>query len=670
MVDRRSNHAGGTRGWLSLLFATITVLGPLAVGAQVRPDSVRRDSVRTALPLPDRLRDSLRADSIRNAPATGARAGTAIVVDSAATARARALRDSLEAFRAGDTVRAPIARYERTPLYDLTERLRFTREQVLSSGAINLADLLDRVPGMTTFRSSWIAGQHVASYLGDFRRVRYFVDGVELDAIQPRDGGVLDLDDVPIWTIEELTIERAPEETRVWMRSWSTERTIPFTRADVYTGDLNTNGFRALFARRYRNGFALQFGGEQAATQTGRVSAFSTGETASGAADGSNQIVNARLGWSRGRISADVYATGSSRDRDPRAAREGFGSLPAFKGSRREAFVRVGYGDTSRGFWTQGVVGFLRTRLEGIAGLDTAVTDTTMADSASADTVRGRTQQVLTVGYRTAGWQLTLTDRVRPITGKSYHAPMVRASVGDRRYSAGLFAEDNAADSVRRVDAFARATPFRWLVLSAAFSDRRTRIDSNTYSDRSLRVEGGVRYRQLLVGGGIVKADEFQYRLPVVLGSDALTLPSPNSTGFTVSVSGPVYKDLRLDVQTIRWNSGQFGRPRAHIRAELALISEWRSRFPLGQFGIDARLVYDVRDPVPFYFAPANDEEDTGVRLAAASRYGAGQLEIRIQRARIFYQYRNLTGRAYEQIPGITLPPAVQIYGVRWEFFN
>jgi hypothetical protein len=34
-------------------------------------------------------------------------------------------------------------------------------------------------------------------------------------------------------------------------------------RVDVFTGDLNTNAFRGLFARRWRNGMLLQLGGQQ-----------------------------------------------------------------------------------------------------------------------------------------------------------------------------------------------------------------------------------------------------------------------------------------------------------------------------------------------------------------------------------------------------------------------
>ena len=58
------------------------------------------------------------------------------------------------------------------------------------------------------------------------------------------------------------------------------------------------------------------------------------------------------------------------------------------------------------------------------------------------------------------------------------------------------------------------------------------------------------------------------------------------------------------------------------------------------------------------------------VRITERANVVTGLLELRIQRATLFYQYRNLTGGAYEQIRGITMPPAVQTYGVRWEFWN
>jgi hypothetical protein len=106
------------------------------------------------------------------------------------------------------------------------------------------------------------------------------------------------------------------------------------------------------------------------------------------------------------------------------------------------------------------------------------------------------------------------------------------------------------------------------------------------------------------------------------------------------------------------------------VRTELALISDWRRRFPKGQFSINLRLWHDVRGGIPFFYGA---EEGTGtpvVRITEEAQVITGLLELRIQQATLFYQYRNLTGGSYEQIRGITMPPAVQMYGVRWEFWN
>ena len=663
-------------GACRIALALALALGTVSASAQVRPDSVRRDSTKVQLPIPDRLRDSLRADSLRRAPTTAARAdGRVIKPDSIALARERDRRDSLYAARARDTLKSPTARFELPRQFELTDRLQFTREQILSSGAVNIADILDRVPGITTFRSGWLSGVHVASYQSDFSRVRYFIDGVELDALQPREMGTLDVTDIPIWTLDRLVIERAAGEVRVWMQSWSTDKTTPYTRADIFTGDLNTNGFRALFARRYRNGLILQFGGQQAATQTGRVSQFAVGGTESSRGDGTQQMVNLRLGWARGLLTVDAYANGSSRDRDPQTARtDEFTSLPAFKGSRREAYVRVGYGDTARGFWSHAIVNMLRTRLEGIAGTP-ALRDTARADSVRTDTVAGRTQQILAIGYRTALWQVSAVDRVRPVNGTIHHAPAIRGEFGTNRYAVGGYAERNTADSTRRFDLFGRVQPLAWLNIIAGFSDRAPLDDSTRSSGQTMRLEGGLRVRRAWLGGGVLRAGSTEFRVPGILGSRLqapgrpYVISSGAATGFTGSVRGPLYKDLQVDAGVVRWSTAQFGRPRMHARAELALISNWLRKFPRGQFGIDARLAFDVRDPVPLLFGV----DTTGAadqRITQSATVVTGQLQIRIQRASLFYIYRNLTGGDYEQIPGITMPPGVQMYGVRWEFFN
>lgn len=632
----------------------VAIAVPAFASAQVRPDSVRKDTVRVSVPVPA-------------PPGVDTLPKRIIASDSAVFRREVARTDSIKRAIAGDTIKAPLARFERPDDFETSQRLRFSREEILSSGAINLADLLDRVPGVTTYRSGWIAGVHAASFAGDTRRLRLFVDGVEMDAIEPRNGGTIDLTDVQLWTLDELVVERAAGEVRVWMRTWTVERTTPYTRADIFTGDLNTNAFRGLFARRWRNGVLLQLGGSQVATQSGRVNAFTGAESSAGRGDGTVQGFMARIGWSKRRVSVDLFANANARERDPHTAREGFTDLLPYKGSRRDAYLRVGYGDTLRGFWSQAIIGVVRTRLDGIGDAAEA-TDSTPA--VVTDTIRGRTQQLLAAGYRTSRWSVSMTDRVRPIDGTAFHAPAVRGRLGGSRYAIGVFAEENGADSTRRIDLSARAQPFSWLILTGAQSTRTPDSATGRVSGNTLRAEAALKVGRLWVGGGVIRDNGNRFESPVILGTSPALLSSVDAQGVLVSAAGRLYKDVRLDVQAIRWDGSQYNRPQLHVRTEIALISDWRRRFPRGEFSINARIWHELRDGVPFFYGTETGSSTPDVRITERANVMTGLLELRIQRATLFYQYRNLTGGAYEQIRGITMPPAVQMYGVRWEFWN
>jgi TonB-dependent Receptor Plug Domain len=634
------------------LLATIAV--PTLASAQVRPDSVRQDTARVVVSVPP-------PSGVDTLPKRR------IATDSAVLAREIARTDSIRRAIAGDTIKPPLARFERPDDFETSSRLRFSRDEILSSGAVNLADLLDRVPGVTTYRSGWIAGVHAASFAGDTRRIRLFVDGVEMDAIEPRNGGTIDLTDVQLWTLDELVVERAAGEVRVWMRTWTVQRTTPYTRADIFTGDLNTNAFRGLFARRWRNGMLLQLGGQQVATQSGRVNAFTGAESSGGRGDGTVQGFMARIGWSTRRASVDLYANATGRERDPHTARKGFTDLLAYKGARRDVYLRLGYGDTLRGFWSQAIVGVVRTRLEGV-GDKVAAVDSALA--IETDTIRGRTQQLLAVGYRASWWAVSMTDRVRPINGTAFHAPAVRGRLGGSRYALGAFAEANGADSTRRFDLYARAQPFSWLMLTGAQSARTPDSATGRLSGRTFRTEAALKVGRLWLGGGVIRDNASRFDSPVILGTPADVLSSVDAQGVLVSAAGRLYKDVRLDVQAIRWDASQYNRPQLHVRTEIALISDWRRKFPRGEFSINVRLWHELRDGVPFLYGTAAGSGTPDVRITERANVVTGLLELRIQRVTLFYQYRNLTGGAYEQIRGITMPPAVQMYGVRWEFWN
>jgi hypothetical protein len=609
--------------------------------------------------------DSARTDSTRRPGAPRDTTNRLTAADSAALQRLIARRDSIAAFRASDTIKAPLAHFEPPRTFEVVDRLRFNRDEILQSEATNLADLLAKVPGVTSYRTGWLASAHLAAYLGDFARVRVFMDGMELNAIDPRSNGVLDLTDVYLFTLDEIVIERAAGEVRVWCRSWTTTRTTAYTRTDIFTGDLNTNGFRALFARRYDNGFALQFAGQQFATQQGRNARFSATNIGN-RGNGANQTLTTRLGWARRKLSVDGYAVVTTRDRDKQSGTDSSAiSVPAYKGARREGYVRVGYGDTLSGVWAQAVVGALRSRLEGIRA--TAASDDTLAKS---DTTRAVTQKMFVVGYSTPRVQLSVLERLRTTMGKAYHAPALRASYAAGALSAGVFAENSPLDSSRHADAAVRFQPLPWAALAVNQSIRTFDKALGRGEERVSRLDAAVKFHRLWLSGGFIRQGPSEQVAPsLIVGPSIPRFAGARSTGLTFGGHGLLYKDFGIDLQGVRWSDGRVYRPQFSVRTDIFLQSDWLNHFPKGQFGINAHLIHEFRDPITFVYAGATADSAAAVTSLRTQVFTA-LLEIRIQRAVLFYHFHNVTGQSYEYVPGIVMPRQVQFYGVRWEFFN
>src|SRR4051812_9930477 len=105
-----------------------------------------------------------------------------------------AKKDSIERARIrGDTIKSPLAQAEIPIDVDIGRRLHWNRDALFATGVVDVADLLERVQGLTTLHTGWVSSPVVGAYLGDVRRVRVFYDGVELTALDPRHNGALDL---------------------------------------------------------------------------------------------------------------------------------------------------------------------------------------------------------------------------------------------------------------------------------------------------------------------------------------------------------------------------------------------------------------------------------------------------------------------------------------------
>lgn len=585
--------------------------------ARARPDTILD-------PIPPRP-DSIRVDSTRTKPA---------------------LRDSAAA---RDTIKAPLARAEAPPLAaDIGERYRWTRAEMFATGALNLSDLLDRIPGVTGFRGGWVASPMLAGMLGDVQRVRVFYDGIELDPIDPRTGGALDLQTVQLWTVEEVIVERAPSEVRVHLRSWRVEQTTAYTRTDISTGDYETNTYRAFFGRRFRHGEALQLSAQQ----------FGTTDPQGG--DGDALSLMGRVGWARGLWSLDGFFNRTHGVRSAKGRAIGLRPLQGLDATRTDAYIRGAYGDPERGLWAQALAASTRfAEATPVTTADRASATGLPADS--ADTTRSRAQYVASAGWTAGRMRASVTHRMRVFEGWRLGSPSARASFDGGVFAIEGFAEHDALREHDRGDVTARATPLPFVAVSGGASLSRPKGDG----DRSLTLRGevAVRLRELWLSGGAVRTDSMTLPALVLFDATFQAAPVSENTAYFAAVRGRLYRAIWLDVTAMRWDSASFYRPQTQVRSELRLATRWLSRFPSGNFSIVAAGMHEYRSEVSF---PTAGE----VLVVPQSFPFSTLLEVRIVNAVLFWQFRNVAGFAYEQVPGLRMPRQTNIYGVRWEFWN
>lgn len=587
-----------------------------------------------------------------------------------------ARRDSIhKAELRRDTLKAPFARAPMPVPIEIGQSLVYDRPALFASGAITLQDLLDRIPGITGLRAGWFAAPMTSAFMGDVRRVRVFLDGIEYDAVDPRNERQLDITEVPLWTLEELRIERGATEVRVYMRTWRVDKTIPYTRTDVSTGDEQTNMYRGFFGRRWHGGEGLQV----AAQQYGTTPPF-PGDPSS-----DQLTLLGRLGWARGRFSIDGFALRTNRNRGtiiPHPLRDvpTLDSVPGLQSTRTDAYLRAGWGDPEHGPWLQAIASSLSytishnsTSIFGGASTSTA-----------PDTARFQAQYVLTGGFTAGRLRVDAAERLRvaqaPDTFFAVRAPLrkprlklltpsLRAEFVTGPLALSGFAEGQGPDSLARIEATARVTPlpFVSLLASAGRSSDDQSVDSSS-TINFLRGEVGLRLFDLWIVGGAMRRDSSFLPPPRVFGGPYITVQSPAATGLTLAVRGTLYQALKADLEGIRWNdSSGFYRPRYETRSEIYLATNWLSRFPSGNFGVLVALTHEYRSRT--YFPITSNGSATIVSVPDSKVYNF-QLEIRILSAILSYQFRNLIGYPYQTVPGLLMPRQTQFYGVRWEFWN
>lgn len=668
---------------------------PDTVGAQVpvRRDTVsgRRDTVRSRVDtaggrrnLPPAGRDTVRiplrpgADSITNRDST--KQGLV----------------PLPPAPKPDTIKPPLTRADMPPILEIGAPRIYDRTAMFATGAITLSDLLGRVPGLTEFAAGALGAPVVIASQGDIRRIRIFLDGLELDPMDRRARGVAPVNDLPLHALEEVRIERGAEEVRVYARTWRVDRTIPYTRADIATGDQNSNLYRAFYGRRFDHGEALQVSAEQFTTQPDRQLPSSDALNLMG-----------RLGTTRGPWSADAFMERTHRNRAPW---RGTGDVDETKSviegietQRTTSYLRFGNGDPDRGRWFQALAS-----AEEYHGKPRSTTSVGAAtDSTSrGDSVSYESQYLLTGGVTRGTVQLSGAERVRVGGHRTSHVLSGRASATGGPIALSLFGEGQSYLNPSRFEGTVKFSLLDRLALLGTASrtgtgdfDRLfveprsgTILDENgafiisglgpfvtpdtteatryrLASRTNYRAEAGIHLRDLWLSGGVLRRGATTLLPPAEFGipyqKATAIRTDPAATAKTATIRGRLWRAVNVDAWAVAWSDDSgFYRPKYQTRTELYIQTNLLDKFPRGNFGLLTSLSHEYRSSSTFPVGADTVVTTPGYRVLAF------KLEIRVQSAVVSYQFRNLLQEKYAMVPGFNMPRQTQFYGVRWDFWN
>jgi hypothetical protein len=547
-----------------------------------------------------------------------------------------------------DSIKPPVGRVADPMTYEIGSQYDWNRAQLFATGALSLIDLLDRIPGITTFRSGWLATPQTATFNGDFRRVRIFYDGLEIDNLDNRTGGVLDLSTIQMWTLDHLTIERSANELRIYIRSWQVDNTDPYTRVDVATGNEDTNLYRGFYGKRYDNGAIFQLGGQQYGVASTRFSGSGDGLSLLG------RIGVAKKGWS-----IDAFVDRSHTTRNIERPVAGFSPVLSLDATNTTAYIRAAVGGRNNGPWAQLSVASLG--FKGATGPDRSITAVLQPDTLERRIFEA--QYNASAGITTGPARLEINDRLRAIAGTNYNSTSGRLDLATPIGLLSGFAEHDGFRGATNADVGIRAQPLPFFAVSGSVAHSRPTGSSSLASTTTGRGEAGLRILGPWISVGLITANKSEGLAPVVYDSLLLPTPGGSSTGQTFSIRGALGRGWGIDSWLTKWDQSRPYQPQYISRSELNFTSSFLNRFPRGDFQLHMAGVYEYRGHTTFPLSTGDIQAGTAKTLSAL-------LEIRILRAVVSYQQRNILGYPYEIIPGFEMPRVLAIYGVRWDFWN
>jgi hypothetical protein len=107
-----------------------------------------------------------------------------------------------------------------------------------------LADLLERIPGVTAIRAGMLGQpEGVGGWGWGGGRIDLYLDGFLLD---PLDGAAIDLARIELVGVQRVRVERRPDRLRIELFTQEAMQARPYSRVEAGTGDFRTDMLRGL----------------------------------------------------------------------------------------------------------------------------------------------------------------------------------------------------------------------------------------------------------------------------------------------------------------------------------------------------------------------------------------------------------------------------------------
>ena len=604
---------GPRLGVLALMGGVVLGAGSVRAAAQVPPDTTR-----PVAPRPDSTRpDTTRRDSTTAGPTTY---WVATFPTAAAT--------------------GPLAH---------AARHVFTEDSLRFTGALTLADLLARVPGVFVARGGFYGQAEVAFYGGRGPAgIEVFWDGMPYLPVG-RDSALLDYGRIPLSPLERVEVLRLPDRLRVDLITRRVADTDPRTDIVIATGDFDIRQYQAGFARRWRSGLGLSL--VTNLTSLNGDAGTTTGFRQSDVWLKVEFVPQATYGGSYQLVRTSARRSGGAA-----------GRVDPWEAERRDGLLRA----------------FLATRADGLGWR----VEGTIASSSAADDSAVVTDNIYQTGlhlsHRAPRTALTLAGRMayghRPgqleWTGGWLPLPWLTLAAGARwnSYPGDRSGSRVSAGAGLRLPLgfSARAEVVSGAVLGAprlvADSVQRTLDWSGSlrWESRWAEIEIGRVERDAYVPAGIAAG----------LQPLAFLGPTPRTSQLTVHGALRLIPGLTLSAvyaDPLR-GGGDFELPR-HARYAATFFSKFWRRYKSGAFALRAEVAAESWSRGLGGFA-RDSLGATSQLFLSGSTFVDWHLEMQIVGVTLFWQMRNASAMRNGYVPQLAFPTIIQFYGARWTFRN